>query len=317
MNWLDSLDEKSARRLTRIFAVTFALATFAVSWFRWATFQYRTFDLAFYVQALWNLLHWKFHVSLLNVPLLGEHASVIVLPIAPLFAILPHPMLLVALQSIALASMAPVGFRIGRHLGLDPGTSAILALTALLLPATGFVALHEFHPEAFSAPFLFLLFEARLRKSLGAHWLWFLAVLSCKENMPLLLIAYCAVSALENHKLGPRWLLHWCALPMLTAAGWLVLYGGVISPRLNAGNVEFIALYSHLGSSPGDIIAKFFTDPGTAAAALGRALSQGNLLWALLFPLLLLPLLRPRWLLIAAPILLQHLLSWRSSEWTV
>ena len=26
---------------------------------------------------------------------------------------------------------------------------------------------------------------------------------------------------------------------------------------------------------------------------------------------------RPRWLLIAAPILLQHLLSWRSSEWTI
>src|SRR5256885_15003487 len=26
---------------------------------------------------------------------------------------------------------------------------------------------------------------------------------------------------------------------------------------------------------------------------------------------------RPHWLLIAAPILLQHLLSWRSSEWTI
>jgi hypothetical protein len=29
------------------------------------------------------------------------------------------------------------------------------------------------------------------------------------------------------------------------------------------------------------------------------------------------PLMRPHWLLIAAPILLQHLLSWRSSEWTI
>ena len=29
------------------------------------------------------------------------------------------------------------------------------------------------------------------------------------------------------------------------------------------------------------------------------------------------PLLRPRWLVIAAPILLQHLLSWRSSEWNI
>jgi hypothetical protein len=36
---------------------------------------------------------------------------------------------------------------------------------------------------------------------------------------------------------------------------------------------------------------------------------------ALLLPLLLLPLLRPRWLLIASPLLLQHLLSYRYSEW--
>src|SRR4030095_3117154 len=36
-----------------------------------------------------------------------------------------------------------------------------------------------------------------------------------------------------------------------------------------------------------------------------------------LFPFLCLPLLGPRWLLIATPILLQHLLSWRSSEWMI
>ena len=48
-------------------------------------------------------------------------------------------------------------------------------------------------------------------------------------------------------------------------------------------------------------------------ACFVQALTHGNLVWALLFPFLCLPLLRPRWLLIAAPILLQHLLSWRSS----
>jgi len=37
----------------------------------------------------------------------------------------------------------------------------------------------------------------------------------------------------------------------------------------------------------------------------------------LLLPFLGIPLLRPHWLLIAAPILLQHLLSWRSSEWVI
>jgi len=37
----------------------------------------------------------------------------------------------------------------------------------------------------------------------------------------------------------------------------------------------------------------------------------------LLSPFLLLPLLRPRWLIVAAPIFAQHLLSWRPSEWSI
>src|SRR5205823_4476443 len=54
-----------------------------------------------------------------------------------------------------------------------------------------------------------------------------------------------------------------------------------------------------------------------AGTALFQALVHGNLVWGLLVPFLGLPLLRPRWLIIAAPILLQHLLSWRSSEWQI
>jgi hypothetical protein len=46
-------------------------------------------------------------------------------------------------------------------------------------------------------------------------------------------------------------------------------------------------------------------------------LTHGNLVWGLFFPFLFLPLLRPRWMVVSAPILLQHLLSWRSSEWMI
>jgi Predicted membrane protein (DUF2079) len=67
----------------------------------------------------------------------------------------------------------------------------------------------------------------------------------------------------------------------------------------------------------GGIVRGFFLTPHLAIAALWRALSSGNLIWTLLLPLLALPLLRPRWWLIAAPLLLQHLLSWRPSEWSI
>ena len=96
-------------------ALFFALTT-SVSILRWANFQYRTFDLAYYVQALWQLVHGRFEVSVQGVPLLGNHVEPIVFLIAPLFLLVPHPMLFVVVQNLALASLAPVAYRIGKRL---------------------------------------------------------------------------------------------------------------------------------------------------------------------------------------------------------
>ncbi len=294
----------------------FVVCTWA-SYARWANFEYRTFDLAYYVQALWQLIHGRFQVSVEGVPLLGNHVEPIVLLIAPLFLIFRHPMVFIVVQSAALASMGPVAFSIGQRLGLDRKTALLLAVAMLITPATGYIALHEFHPEAFTAPLLLLLFRARLRGSLRAHWGWLIAILACKENMALLIAAYCAVHvALERKRplseLRARYL--W---PMALSILWFLLCTKWITPALNPGNIDYLALYDRLGDSAGDILVKAITQPQRIFGALFRALSHGNLLWALLLPFLALPCLRPRWLLIATPILLQHLLSWRSSEWTI
>src|SRR4029077_10966324 len=76
-------------------------------------------------------------------------------------------------------------------------------------------------------------------------------------------------------------------------------------------------LYDRLGTSPGNILLNAIIRPQLIGGALRQSLTHGNLVWGLLFPFLCLPLLRPRWIVIAAPILLQHLLSWRSSEWMI
>src|SRR5205823_7405126 len=96
-----------------------------------------------------------------------------------------------------------------------------------------------------------------------------------------------------------------------------VLCSQMITPALNAGNIDYVALYNRLGSSPGNILWNAITRPQLIGGALFHSLTHGNLVWALLFPFLFLPLLRPRWLIIAAPVFLQHLLSWRQSEWMI
>ncbi|MGB8168180.1 MAG: DUF2079 domain-containing protein [Chthoniobacteraceae bacterium] len=304
-------------RAIRLSAVFFALAVFLVSWWHWWTFQYGTFDLAFYVQALWLALRGKWWVSLLNVPLMGNHAEPIVFLLTPLFALWPHPMLFVVVQTVALASMAFTGFRIASRLGVGQPAATALGLALLVLPATGSVGIYEFHPEALVAPLLLLLIEAKLAERYGAFWLWFLAVLACKENMALLLVAFCGVFAVLERRRGGAWLVRWNLAPLLLATAWLAICGAVIGPRLNAGNVDYGQLYAHLGRNAGEIVRNFFLEPHRAGTALWRALTEGNMVWAFLLPLLFLPLLRLRWLLVAAPLLLQHLLSWRFTEWSL
>lgn len=295
----------------------FCLGLSGVSYLHWAAFEYRTFDLAFYVQALWQLLHGRADVSLLHVPLLGNHVEPIVFLIAPIFALVRHPLILVFVQNALLATMAPVAYRIGRDLRFSGSQAALLSVALLIAPAAWFVALHEFHPEALAAPLLLLMLRARVQGSVGRHWLWFLAVLACKENMALLLIAYCGVHLVIERRRSGAELRMWYLWPLAIATAWFVVATKFILPALNSGNVDYLALYDRLGHSPGEILRNAFIEPARIFTALAQSLRHGNLLPALLLPFLAVPLARPRWLIISMPILLQHLLSWRSSEWMI
>jgi hypothetical protein len=226
-------------------------------------------------------------------------------------------MLFVVVQNAAVAAMAPIGYDIARRLGLDEKRSALLGIAVLLAPAAGFIALHEFHPETLAAPLLLLLVRARLIDNLRWHWVWFVLILACKESMALLLIAYCAVHLVAERKRGWPELRTWYLYPMLAAMVWFVVCTKAITPAFNAGNIDYLALYDRLGKSPGEILRNAVTHPLVIGSAFWHALVHGNLIWGLLLPFLCLPLLKPRWLLIGTPIFLQHLLSWRSSEWNI
>jgi len=311
------LTAPSPRISLLLLATLFGAATFGLSWWHWWNYQYGSFDLAFYVQSLWLMLHGVWQVSLLNVPLLGNHAEPIVFLLAPLFAIVPHPMLLVAVQAIALATMPFTARRIALGLGIEARTATILASTTLLIPASGFISIHEFHPEAFAAPLLLLLAEARLARKIALFWVWFVLTAACKENIALMLFGWGIVHAWHDRKQSWNWQWRWNFAPALTALAWVGLYGFWLAPRLNGGLVDYGNLYGHLGNSAGDIVLRFFTEPGRVLSALRTSIVTGNLVWSLLVSFALLPLLKPRWLLIAAPVLLQHLLSIRPSEWVI
>src|SRR5438309_11318476 len=93
-------------------AVIFFLVWTWTSYARWADFQYRSFDLAYYVQAIWQLIHGRFDVSIENVPLLGNHVEPIVFLFATLLAIFRIPMIFVVVQNAVFVSIGPVVYSI-------------------------------------------------------------------------------------------------------------------------------------------------------------------------------------------------------------
>jgi uncharacterized membrane protein len=102
--------------------------------------------------SIWQLIHGRLDVSVENVPLLGNHVEPIVFLFAPLFAVFRHPMLFVIVQNAALAAMPLVGYNIAKRLGLDGKRACLLSAALLLAPAAGYIAIHEFHPEALVRP---------------------------------------------------------------------------------------------------------------------------------------------------------------------
>src|SRR5205807_5648582 len=140
-----------------------------------------------------------------------------------------------AVQNAALATMPLVGYNIAKRLGLDGKRACLLSAALLLAPAAGYIAIHEFHPEALVAPFLLLMLQAWVAKSISRHWLWFVAVLACKENMAPLLIVYCATLCVVERSSGFVVLRRWFLWPMRLASLWLGLCAYVIPSRLNSG----------------------------------------------------------------------------------
>lgn len=317
MSSAPSAPSRSVPAVVWIVALAFAAGTAVWSWWRWWTYQYTTFDLAFYIQTVWLALRGEWYVSVLDVPLLGNHAEPIVYLFAPLYAVCPHPMIFVAVQSISLALSAIFAWHIAIQASLSRRAAAVFALLILVTPATGFAAIHEFHPEALAIPFILGMAAARGANRWGWYCLSTLLLLACKENLTLLVIAWCFVFAVIDRKRGSRWQLLWNVIPGVIAITWFVAYTKWVSPALNGGRIDYLRLYSHLGSSGPAIIQGFFLRPNTVIAMLFRSLREGDLVWATVFPLLGLPFFRLRWWLIAAPILGQHLLSWRVSEWTI
>ncbi len=276
-------------------------------------YLYRDIDLAIFVQAIHGVMHGSWTSSVRGMHWLGDHSSLILVPLAPLFALAPHALTLLAMQTVALAAGAvPVWLLARRELPAGPLPVACAALY-LLHPALGYLNLFEFHPESLAVPFLlWCALEVRAGRAGRAALAAGIALLA-REDVPLPVLGLAAVALLQRPR-RPRLAL---ALAGLAAASLLLSFA-VLKPMLLEGQAEYGQMYARWGGSareiaagilsrPLEALAAFWTTPGNAEDALAK-----KQLWLHLFlPVSGLALLSPVWLLPALPVWAEHLLSER------
>lgn len=302
--------------LAGLYAATFTF--FSVVKYRY--YLYTDFDFAIFVQVTDRILHGSFFSSIAGMNLLGAHTTPNLVLIAPLFAVFHHPVTLLVVQSAALALGAiPVHRLAQRRFG--PGFIAVsFAALYLSFPALGYVNLFEFHPEALSTPALLFAFDYAFEGRLRPAALWAALALLGREDAALV-IAALGIWVLIVHR--PRAPAVAAAFGMLAAASLLVTFG-FLQRRFASGEVQYIEMYRNWGHTAGEVIASVLRQPlrvvqwlaGTPGDPRDTVLKHQYYIH-LLLPLLGLPLLSPWTLAIAAPILVEHLLSWRLNQHTI
>jgi uncharacterized membrane protein len=261
-------------------------------------------DHAIFIQYVWLFGHAADPLNTLDGRFVfGEHMQPGLALLAPIGAIGHVGVLLLVVQSLAFAAVAPLLYLVGRRLGAEPRLAAIVPLLWLVSPAVMNPNLYDFHPESLAA----LAIVASALAAVSKRWWLFgvLVVLACsfREDVSLL---YFGAGLLLVHAGGRR-----AGLALSTVAVcWYVICIAVILPafgptvhteffrRFSSGRGKtFIGLFHYIVGHPLTTVAQMFDANDLGILAL-LALTTAGLCF-----------LAPRWLLLPAPQLLLNFLS--------
>lgn len=294
------------------FAVSFAL----MSAQRHRAFWTARFDLGNMVQAVWSAANGGLLVSTdgygEQLSRLGGHVDPILALFAPLWWVWPSPHMLLVVQALVVATAAIPAYLLAcRWIG-RPGIAVAFAATPLLVPATQWATLFDFHPVTLALPFL----------------LWAIWAAAAHHNVLFVVMIVLACSTKEHVGLAVMFLGIWMTFSLgrrragpVTALGgllWSVIAVAVVIPAFAPEGGTSIAedRYGALGSSPGGLLRSILTDPVLVA----ETIMTRDRMWfvlALLVPLAGLSLLSPLLALGALPELALNLLSSRPEQHSI
>jgi uncharacterized membrane protein len=298
--------ESMARRVLCLSVGIYVFLFFSSCCLKYYGFKYDDFDLAQHDQLVWNLLHGRIFSSILGIDFLGNHVHFIAFLVAPFYWLVPHPLFLLFLQTVFLASGAFPLYALARR-RLDYQTAFVISLCYLLYPGVGYTNLFEFHPTCFATFFLLCAaYYFYKEEFVGFNVFMFLSLI-CQENIPLIFVMWGIYAFFLKRPLK------WSLWPMILGLVYFLFCVEFILPSFNKNIFDFFRIYAPLGHTLAQVLHTCFRHPVVVLQHMFTPyklhylvrLFEGEFFIPFLSPLSLLP---------AFLVFLQHLLSNRLSE---
>ena len=302
-----AIKEKQGRTVAAGIIALAGILAAACAW-KYAMYAYTGIDLAYFNQVFWNTVHGHpFRQSIHPGLSIGEHLELAILPLSVIYALFQDPRCLLVLQAVAVALPAYAVWRIARlrlaaHAKDLVAAPMALAAAWLLNGSVHNIALFEFHVLPFAIAPLLMAMLAYEEGRKGRFLLWTGLALLVREDVALVVFMMGVLAWTERRS---WW---WRIVPSALGAAWFAGAMALISRLSDAGGYKYGVYYAWLGRTPVEMLAGAVTHP---LRLLAHVLTLANLEMALgfLMPLMLLPLLRPKRLLLLVGPLLQIVLG--------
>jgi uncharacterized membrane protein len=260
-------------------------------------------DLALYDQMVWAIVNrgapWS---TLPDLHGWGDHFTIILYLMAPLYWIAPSVVVMLAVQCIALALGAFAVWGLARRALGDDRPAALLAVLFLINPSLHGINLRDFHPQALAIPLLLAALYLFETARWAPYWSAVLLALACREDagLPVLGLGLWLITVRRRLILGTT--------TATLGLAWLLVTTRWIIPFFRGQDYPHLRRWGRLGGSLQEIVLGLATQPGEV---LGTVLDPARLhyLAALLAPWAFLPLLGAAALLPTLPTLAANLLS--------
>lgn len=305
-----------------ILIIIYITVFFGIACLKYSSFSFHDMDLAAINQTFWNAIHGRFvSQSYGEAALLSGHRWVIILPLLPLYTLIPNPLTLLFLQSLAFGIAAWPIYLLGRDY-LKEKFGLLFAFCYLIYPAMNYAAFYEFHPLCFATPLLLFMFYFYSKKRWGFFLLFTILSLSVREDVAIPVFGIGLFALLKgffnrDEKIWSR--LKWGIVPLILSISWFLICLKMVpallqklTPELPVGSVVE-SFYSWMGESPFEIIERVFSHP-----RLGILRTQKlTYLQQLFIPLGFFSLFSPSTLIMVAVSLAEGLLSSRFTHFSI